>query len=120
MRPESFEVPTPGGTLSVHHWQPARPLAKSVTVVTVHPWATLGGGEHNCIGTARLLAAATRVKENNQKAKALAVAAQATIATAAAEAAAALISYAPRVASSAKYDGYDDDNRGGRHQHHQS
>ena len=57
MRPESFEVPTPGGTLSVHHWQPARQLAKSGTVVTVHPWATLGGGEHNCIGTARLLAA---------------------------------------------------------------
>ena len=52
-KPEVFEVPTPSGSLDVRSFSPEQP---TLTVVTVHPWASLGGGEHNCIGIARTLA----------------------------------------------------------------
>ena len=58
-KPETLSVPTPSGALDVHCWSPAE---AALTVVTVHPWATLGGGEHNCIGTARELASTCGVR----------------------------------------------------------
>jgi len=44
------------GELTVHEFAPAGTAL--ATVLTVHPWAVLGGGEHNCLGVARELAAA--------------------------------------------------------------
>lgn len=52
-------VPTRKGTLQVHRWEPERSEGPPpLTVVTVHPWATLGGSEWNCVGVAQELAKA--------------------------------------------------------------
>ena len=37
----------------VHIFEPKRTSTIRGTIVTVHPWATLGGSEHNTIGLAR-------------------------------------------------------------------
>ena len=60
MNPTATEsVQTRGGTLKIHRWEPAvSQTSPPLTVVTVHPWAPLGGSEYNCIGIARALAAA--------------------------------------------------------------
>eukprot|EP00931_Biecheleriopsis_adriatica_P058934 TRINITY_DN35185_c0_g1_i2.p1 TRINITY_DN35185_c0_g1~~TRINITY_DN35185_c0_g1_i2.p1 ORF type:complete len:184 (+),score=47.16 TRINITY_DN35185_c0_g1_i2:52-603(+) len=50
-------VPVSQGELEVHCWQGSS-SASQLTVVTVHPWASLGGSEHNCVGIAKALAAA--------------------------------------------------------------
>ena len=57
-------VPSPaGGTIRVRSWLPAEhgddhvPADRRPVFVTVHPWAVLGGGEHNTIGVAQFLAA---------------------------------------------------------------
>ena len=52
-------VNTPSGAVHVRCWESSSSEATTMalTVVTVHPWATLGGGEHNCLGIAKLLAA---------------------------------------------------------------
>ncbi len=55
MSPRRVEVPTPGGSTRVHVWENQSLCAQ--TVVTVHPWATLGGSEANTVGVARELAA---------------------------------------------------------------
>ena len=57
MRPNTHDVETRAGTLSIHEWAPAHssPVA-ALTIVTVHPWAPLGGGEHNTAGIARTFA----------------------------------------------------------------
>lgn len=47
------KVNTPSGELCVHCWEGSTTC--NLTVVTVHPWASLGGGEHNCIGIAKKL-----------------------------------------------------------------
>lgn len=52
----TYRVPTAGGELTVNCWE-GSPGSGHLTVVTVHPWASLGGGEHNCVGIARCLAA---------------------------------------------------------------
>lgn len=55
------EVTTRAGKLNVHVWDshlPASPPRPSLTIVTVHPWAPLGGSEFNCAGVAREFAAA--------------------------------------------------------------
>ena len=57
MRPEKKNVETRAGTLRVHVWTPAVQVA-ALTVVTVHPWAPLGGGEHNTQGIAKAQAEA--------------------------------------------------------------
>ena len=54
-RPTEHNVPTSAGTLRVHVWEPLA-RAAALTIVTVHPWAPLGGGEHNTRGVARALA----------------------------------------------------------------
>ena len=46
--PTTEEVATPSGAIDVHIWTPDS--APELTVVTVHPWAPLGGG-----GVARVL-----------------------------------------------------------------
>jgi len=52
-------VPTRAGSLRVHRWEPsASSSPPPLTVVTVHPWAPLGGSEYNTIGIAREMAAA--------------------------------------------------------------
>ena len=53
----THDVETRAGTLRVHAWMPST-LAAAITVVTVHPWAPLGGGEHNTQGIARALSEA--------------------------------------------------------------
>ena len=55
VEPTTERVSTPSGDIHVHVWTPATGTP-TLTIVTVHPWATLGGGEHNCIGIARHLA----------------------------------------------------------------
>ena len=45
------------GELRVHRWEPAS-ASPPLTVVTVHPWAPLGGSEYNCVGIASAMAAA--------------------------------------------------------------
>jgi len=52
MRPTEHSVPTPAGTLLVHAWAATHP---TTVVVTVHPWAPLGGSEHNTVGYGRAL-----------------------------------------------------------------
>ena len=51
-------VDTPSGPLSIHAWEPAAASwpALGPTLVTVHPWAVLGGSEGNCVGVAKRLA----------------------------------------------------------------
>lgn len=53
-----YSVDTPCGALSVSCWQPAGTSSAddTPTVITVHPWAVLGGGKHNCDGIANRLA----------------------------------------------------------------
>ncbi len=53
------ELATRFGTLLLHVHEPpsAQRGASPITLVTVHPWATLGGGEHNTYGLAQKLAA---------------------------------------------------------------
>ena len=51
------EVATPSGPISVRCWDPAPDLVQDLVVVTVHPWAPLGGSENNTIGIAEALAA---------------------------------------------------------------
>lgn len=55
-RPSCVEhvVRTRAGNLNVHLWGDQG----SLTVVSVHPWAPLGGGEHNTVGVCKALAAA--------------------------------------------------------------
>lgn len=67
-------VETPNGNkLKVHQWEIITPSkdtvttaaasampsdnesCRNLTIVTVHPWAALGGGEHNCVGVAQAL-----------------------------------------------------------------
>ena len=50
-RPTAHEVPTRAGTLRVHAWEPVVQAA-ALTIVTVHPWAPLGGSEYNTRGIA--------------------------------------------------------------------
>lgn len=50
------EVPTPSGDVLITEHVPGAGRRPAVTVVTVHPWAALGGGEHNTRGIARSLA----------------------------------------------------------------
>jgi len=50
----THSVDTRGGNLEIHQWGDQGAL----TAVTVHPWAPLGGGEHNTIGLAQAFAAA--------------------------------------------------------------
>ena len=56
MRPNEDSVQSRAGKLRIHRWEPASPAP--LTVVTVHPWATLGGSEANCVGIAETLARA--------------------------------------------------------------
>jgi len=49
------EVATPSGTLRVTEHAPTQGWP-AATIITVHPWATLGGGEHNTRGIAQALA----------------------------------------------------------------
>lgn len=58
MRPIGHDVPTRGGTLHVNAWEPLVQVATALTIVTVHPWAPLGGGEHNTRGIAQAFAKA--------------------------------------------------------------
>jgi hypothetical protein len=53
MPPTAHDVETPCGTLVVHCWEGPDPSV--LTVVAVHPWAPLGGGEHNVVGYAGML-----------------------------------------------------------------
>jgi pimeloyl-ACP methyl ester carboxylesterase len=62
-RPSSTHtVDTPSGSLEVHCWDSVAAgsgsLEENLTVIAVHPWAPLGGGEHNVVGYARRLSAA--------------------------------------------------------------
>lgn len=52
MQTIEHHVDTPAGKLVVHHWGAERPAN---LFVTVHPWAPLGGGEHNTVGYGRSL-----------------------------------------------------------------
>jgi alpha/beta superfamily hydrolase len=51
-------VDTPSGRTEVTVWEPARGTTVTATVVTVHPWATLGGSQANCVGVAHEMASA--------------------------------------------------------------
>ncbi len=58
-QPLEYAVETKSGPVYVHVWEPDEDHAEAfsdLTVVTVHPWATLGGGEINNIGIAHQLA----------------------------------------------------------------
>ena len=59
--PTEEVVRTPTGTIKAHVWTPPAG-ASQLTMVTVHPWATLGGGEHNCVGIACHLASTCGVR----------------------------------------------------------
>jgi pimeloyl-ACP methyl ester carboxylesterase len=54
-RPAEHLVRTPHGSLRVHCWEPHGGGDDVVTFVTVHPWASLGGGEHNTVGYGQAL-----------------------------------------------------------------
>lgn len=49
----THSISTNAGAIDAHVFEPAESLAIKGTLVTVHPWSTLGGGEHNTIGLAR-------------------------------------------------------------------
>ena len=50
--PTKHQVDTNAGLIDIHVFEePASTILG--TIVTVHPWATLGGSEHNTIGLAR-------------------------------------------------------------------
>mmetsp|Transcript_29245 Transcript_29245/g.42415 ORF Transcript_29245/g.42415 Transcript_29245/m.42415 type:complete len:229 (+) Transcript_29245:156-842(+) len=51
----TYDVETRAGTLRVNQWEKPSDTPPRITVVTVHPWAPLGGGEHNCFGLAHEL-----------------------------------------------------------------
>ena len=55
LRPTEHDVRTSVGTLRVNLWEPMVPAA-ALTIVTVHPWAPLGGSEANTLGVARTFA----------------------------------------------------------------
>ncbi|KAL1504314.1 hypothetical protein AB1Y20_010720 [Prymnesium parvum] len=50
------EVATAHGPISVRCWEPRAGAVRAYVAVTVHPWATLGGGEHNMVGIAEEMA----------------------------------------------------------------
>jgi len=54
-RPIAHDVTTRAGTLRVHAWEP-KVAAAALTIVTVHPWAPLGGSEYNTAGVATAFA----------------------------------------------------------------
>lgn len=57
MRPATTHaVQTDNGDVKVHVWEHPNGDPPIGTVVTVHPWSALGGGEHNTVGVARELA----------------------------------------------------------------
>jgi pimeloyl-ACP methyl ester carboxylesterase len=56
VKPTAHSVVTRAGTLRVHAWEPLAQAA-ALTIVTVHPWATLGGSEYNTRGVAAAFAA---------------------------------------------------------------
>lgn len=66
MQPKTFDVNTRAGALKVHCWEGARGGggndAPMLTIVTVHPWAVLGGSEYNCIGISKCLAQGGRYR----------------------------------------------------------
>ncbi|KAL9183764.1 hypothetical protein ACHAXT_004620 [Thalassiosira profunda] len=47
------------GTIDAHVFEPAG-ASITGTIVTVHPWSTLGGGEHNTVGLARCITSAPK------------------------------------------------------------
>ena len=50
----THQVDTNAGVIdNIHIFEPKKISAIRGTIVTVHPWATLGGSEHNTIGLAR-------------------------------------------------------------------
>ena len=49
----THQVDTNAGVIDVHIFEPKKTSTIIGTIVTVHPWATLGGSEHNTIGLAR-------------------------------------------------------------------
>ena len=51
--PTTKQVDTNAGVINVHIFEPKKTSTIRGTIVTVHPWATLGGSEHNTIGLAR-------------------------------------------------------------------
>ena len=59
MKIASHSIPTTtpaAGVIDAHVFEPAgRSSLIRGTIVTVHPWSALGGGEHNTIGLARNL-----------------------------------------------------------------
>ena len=57
VRPSTHDVSTRAGTLRIHVWEPLVKAA-ALTIVTVHPWAPLGGSEQNTAGVARAFAEA--------------------------------------------------------------
>jgi hypothetical protein len=67
----THSVTSQSSTIEVHVFEPHQSAGTNKdscditgTIVTVHPWATLGGGEHNTIGLARYITSQT---ESNQK-----------------------------------------------------
>jgi alpha/beta superfamily hydrolase len=50
-------VDTPAGPIDVRCWAPPSGPVQELVVVTVHPWATLGGSEYNTVGIAKELSA---------------------------------------------------------------
>ena len=55
-QPRTYDVSTRAGALKVHCWEPDAGITAPLTVVTVHPWAVLGGSEYNCVGICQVLA----------------------------------------------------------------
>ena len=51
----AYKVATRAGDLTVHAFEPPPAGDLGLTVITVHPWAPLGGGEHNTVGIAEHL-----------------------------------------------------------------
>ena len=54
-QPRTYDVSTRAGALKVHCWEPDAGITAPLTVVTVHPWAVLGGSEYNCVGICQVL-----------------------------------------------------------------
>jgi len=53
-QPSEYSVATSAGALLVHAWV-ASTTPPNMVIVTVHPWAPLGGGEHNTVGYGKAL-----------------------------------------------------------------
>mmetsp|Transcript_24713 Transcript_24713/g.59580 ORF Transcript_24713/g.59580 Transcript_24713/m.59580 type:complete len:259 (-) Transcript_24713:475-1251(-) len=58
----THSVSTNTGAIDAHVFEPIEKSSIRGTIVTVHPWSTLGGGEHNTIGLARHMATTSRPK----------------------------------------------------------